>query len=377
MVDLVRQEVVRGAHTVVIKIGTNVLASAGSALDRAHLADLAGQIAEIRRQGRKVILVSSGAIGAGLGRLGRAKRPTTLPELQAVAAIGQSDLMDAYDACFRPHGLHAAQLLLTAEDFNQRERYLNVRNTILKLLEWEAVPVINENDTVSVAEIRFGDNDQLAAMVTNLIRAPLLIILSVVEGLFPAGVDPHGGADPIDTVLTVDDSVLGLAGTSTSGLGTGGMKSKLQAARIASAAGENVWIANGRRPDVLRRLLAGEKLGTLILAKGESVAAWKRWIGYTVKPRGGYVVDEGAKEALVDKGKSLLPIGAVELTGRFEPGDVVSVSTASGEPFARGLTNYSSDEARLILRQPTHRLAELLASPRYDELIHRDNLVIL
>lgn len=377
MIDLVRQEVVQGAHTLVIKIGTNVLTAEDGGLDRARLGHLAEQIAEIHETGKRVVIVSSGAIGAGLSRAKLTVRPSTLPELQAVAAIGQADLIQAYDACLRPHGFAAAQILLTANDFNDRARYLNARNCILQLLRWNAVPVINENDTISVAEIRFGDNDQLAAMVTNLLQAPLLIILSVVDGLYAGAYQASDSPEVIDKLMEVDEAALGLAGASTSGLGTGGMRSKLLAARMATAAGESVWIANGKSPDVLRRMMKGEKLGTLIPARGESVAAWKRWIGFTAKPRGVYTVDAGAESAVRAKGKSLLPIGVVSVRGDFEQGDVVELETHEGRPFARGLTNYSAVESRRILGQPSARLAELLPGARYEELIHRDHLVLL
>lgn len=276
MLDIVRQEVIQAARRIVVKIGTNVLTGADGLLDRSHLAHLTEQIAEIRRSGREIVVVSSGAIGAGLGRMRKSKRPTNLPELQAAAAIGQADLIRAYDDALMPFGFPAAQILLTAADFDDRGRYLNVRNTILQILSWNAIPIINENDTVSTAEIRFGDNDQLAAMVTNLVRAPLLIILSVVDGLYAGDPAHEPGLEPIDKVLDIDDEILSLAGPSTSGLGTGGMKSKLASARLATAAGESVWIANGKRPDILRRILRGEKLGTLLPARGESVASWKR-----------------------------------------------------------------------------------------------------
>lgn len=377
MIDLVRQEVVRSAHTLVIKIGTNVLTGSDGRLSFEQLAHLADQIAKIRHSGRQVVIVSSGAIGAGLGRLGLPKRPGVLPELQAAAAIGQCHLMQAWDDAFGQHGFNAAQILLTLDDFNNRARYLNTRNTILQLLKWKVVPVINENDTVSVAEIRFGDNDQLAAMVTNLLRAPLLIILSVVDGLYRLDLTEHPDQVPIDTVSIIDDSVLGLAGKSTSGLGTGGMQSKLQAARIATSAGENVWIANGKKPDVLTRLMQAERIGTLLLARGESVASWKRWIGYTAKPRGRYIVDRGAAEALCVRGRSLLPVGVVTVQDEFGPGEVVALVNDEGREFARGLTNYSSAEARLIAGKPTSKVAEILPGGRYEEIIHRDNLVVL
>ncbi|WP_145259816.1 glutamate 5-kinase [Planctomycetes bacterium Pan216] len=375
--DLVRQEIVKSAKSIVVKVGSNVLTAEDGTLDRAHLAHLTEQIAEIKASGREVALVSSGSIAAGIGRLGLPKRPTSLPELQAAAAVGQAELIDAYEATLRPRGFHAAQVLLTADDFDDRGRYLNTRNTLLQLFRWNAIPIINENDTVSVEEIRFGDNDRLAAMVTNLLRAPLLIILSVVDGLYPTAEAAEQGGAPIDKIMQLDESIFAMAGTSTSGLGTGGMTTKLEAARLATSSGESVWIAGGRRPNVLRDMLNAEPIGTVIPARGGTLAARKRWIGHTVRPRGTFIVDEGAEMAVAQRGASLLSVGVVEIRGRFEKGDVVAIEGPSGRSFARGLTNYSSEEARKIVRMPSDRLAEPLSTARYDAVIHRDNLVIL
>lgn len=375
MLDIVRQEVINAARRIVVKIGTNVLTAADGSLDLDHLAHLADQIVDLRKSGREAIVVSSGAIGAGLARMQKTKRPTNLPELQAAAAIGQANLIRAYDNAFKPHGFAAAQLLLTASDFDDRTRYLNARNTILQIVRWNAIPIINENDTISTAEIRFGDNDQLAAMVTNLVRAPLLIILSVVDGLFAGDPVQRPDLEPIDMVMNIDEEILGMVGPSTSGLGTGGMKSKLASAQLATAAGESVWIANGKSPDILRRILRGEKLGTLMPARGESVASWKRWIGYTARPRGAYAVDDGARTALVDKQRSLLPVGVTAVRGEFVSGDVVAIEDAMGRTFARGLTNYSAEEARRIMGKSANERSQIGAS--FDEIVHRDNLVIL
>ena len=376
MIDLLRQDVVNSADRIVVKIGTNVLTRPDGALDRDHLSHLAEQVAYVRGTGRQVAIVSSGAVGAGIGKLQLGGRPTTLPELQAAAAVGQADLIDAYDASFRPHGFHAAQILLTAEDLQNRTRYLNVRNTIQQLLDWGAVPVINENDTVSTDEIRVGDNDRLAALVTNLLRAPLLVILSNVDGLY-RGRPGAPDAELLETVLDLNAEVLALATEAKSGLGTGGMKTKLEAARIATSAGENVWIAPGRRPDVLRAVLRGERVGTLFPARGESMNSWKRWIGYTARARGSYIVDDGARSALVSGNRSLLPVGVVRVEGDFQKGDVVNIATETSAVFARGLTNYKSDEATRIAGRPTSELATILGHAPYAEAVHRDNLVIL
>jgi glutamate 5-kinase len=373
MVDPVRQEVIALAHTIVVKVGTNVLTGADGKLDRERLHALADQVQRLRQTGRKVVLVSSGAIGAGIGQLGLERRPTDLRHLQACAAVGQGLLMRAYEEALAGHGAHTAQILLTAGDFDNRTRYLNVRNTILTLFEWDCLPIINENDTVSVAEIRFGDNDHLAAMVTNLLQAPLLILLTVVDGLYAGAPD---SAAPLATVPRIDASILELAGTGRSPLGTGGMRSKLRAARLATAAGESVLIANGTRPGILDAILAAEPVGTLFLPHGGTVPAWKRWLGYTAQPKGRLVVDAGAREAVQGKGRSLLPIGVVLVAGTFGKGDVVALCAPDGTEFARGLTNYAAADANRICGLRTDQIAEALGTLPYEEIVHRDNLVV-
>jgi glutamate 5-kinase len=376
MIDPVRQEVVALAHTVVVKVGTNVLTGADGLLDPARVQALADQVERIRQTGRKVALVSSGAIGAGVGRLGLGTRPADLRHLQACAAIGQSFLMRAYEECLARHGTHTAQILLTAGDFDNRTRYLNVRNTILTLFEWNCLPIINENDTVSVAEIRFGDNDHLAAMVTNLLRAPLLILLSVVDGLYASDPKTDPNARLVSTVPSIDTAVMDMAGTSRSTLGSGGMRSKLRAARLATAAGESVILANGGRPGVLDAILAGEPVGTLFLPHGSSLPAWKRWLGFTAQPKGRLIVDEGARRAVQEHNRSLLPIGVVRVAGSFGKGDVVALSDPDGNEFGRGLTNYSAADARRICGLRSQQIAELLGTVPYEEVVHRDNLVV-
>jgi glutamate 5-kinase len=377
MLDPVRQEVVALARTVVVKVGTNVLTDADGTLDRGRVQSLADQVQQLRSTGRKVVLVSSGAIGAGVGELGLGKRPTDLRHLQACAAVGQSVLMRAYQEALTSHGVHTAQVLLTASDFDHRARYLNVRNTILSLLEWDCLPIINENDTVSVAEIRFGDNDHLAAMVTNLLQAPLLVLLTNVDGLYAAdpAVDPS--AELLSTVPMIDGDVTGFAGASKSALGIGGMRSKLRAARLCTAAGESVLMANGMLPDVLDRLFAAEPLGTLFLPHGGTVPAWKRWIGYTARPRGKIVTDGGARSAVEGKGRSLLPIGVVQVSGSFGKGDVIALCDAAGAEYARGLCNYSAADAEKIRGLRTDQIADVLGTIPYEEIVHRDNLVVL
>ncbi len=374
MTDSVRQEVVAQAHTVVIKVGTNVLADSSGRLDRHRIQSLADQLHRVRAGGRKVVLVTSGAIGAGVGKLALGKRPTDLAHLQACAAVGQSALMQLYQESLAPHGIHTAQILLTAGDFESRARYLNARNTIVTLFEYGALPIINENDTVSVAEIKFGDNDHLAAMVTNLLRAPLLILLTNVDGLYSDDPRTNSAAKLLATVPNIDPSVTGLAADTKSALGTGGMESKLKAARLVTVAGEAVIMANGSLDGILDRVFAAEPVGTLFLPHGEGVSSRKRWFGLTVRPKGILRLDAGARQAVLD-GKSLLPIGVTAVEGEFGKGDVVSICDSSGDEIARGLSNYSATAAGRVCGLHTDRIAAVLGSVPYPELVHRDNLV--
>ena len=376
MSDSIRAEVLSRTGTVVVKVGTNVLANAAGHLDRHRIQSLADQIVRIRSEGRRVALVSSGAVGAGVGRLKLRSRPVDLPHLQACAAVGQSALMQLYQECLTPHGVHAAQLLLTASDLDSRARYLNVRNTISTLFEYDCLPIINENDTVSVAEIKFGDNDHLAAMVANLLQAPLLVLLTNVDGLYTAdpGTDPT--ATRVETVPHIDRAVTDMAGATKSQLGTGGMRSKLRAARLATAAGGAVIMANGSIDGILNTVFAGESVGTLFLPHGDSMPAWKRWLGYTARPKGTFTVDDGARRAVVEQGKSLLPVGVRAVSGEFEKGDVVSVCDPEGVEIARGLSNYPADEAGKIVGLNTDQIAEMFGKVPYVELVHRDNLVV-
>src|SRR5260370_22459904 len=330
MIDPVRQEVIALAHTVVVKVGTNVLTAADGTLDPARLHALSAQVHRLVQGGKKVALVSSGAIGAGVARLAVGTRPNDLRHLQACAAVGQSFLMRAYQESLAPLGLNTGQILLTAGDFDSRARYLNARNTIMTLFEWGVLPIINENDTVSVAEIRFGDNDHLAAMVTNLLQAPLLVLLTVVDGLYPADPARAPASQVLITVPMIDGKVMEMAGAGRSSLGTGGMRSKLRAARLATAAGESVIMANGTQAGILDAIFPGEPVGTLFLPHGGTVPAWKRWLGFTAQPRGRLVVDAGARAAVQEKGKSLLPIGIIQGQGTFNKGDVVALCDAEG-----------------------------------------------
>jgi glutamate 5-kinase len=379
--DLVRQEIMTAADTVVVKVGSRVLTREDGSLDDARVAAVADQLARLRLDGRKVVLVSSGAVAAGIGRLGWKRRPTDLAKLQAAAAVGQSRLIESYNKALAPHGLNAAQILLTAEDLQHRTRYLNTRNTLNALFRCGAIPIINENDTVAVDELQisFGDNDRLAALVTNLLRAPLMILLSDVEGVYDRNPSEPGAT--MMSVITHLDAAENFAkdavGPARIQLSRGGMASKLRAARIAAAAGESVVIAAGRRPNVLLDILAGADIGTLILAEGRTVASRKRWIGWSATPRGKLLLDAGAANAVQSNGRSLLAVGVRGVEGNFAKGDVVSLCDPAGREFARGLSNYTSTQMTTIAGQPTDRIAELLGHCPYDEVVHRDNLVVL
>ncbi len=379
--DLARQEVVLTSEIWVVKVGTSVLTRDDGALDLPRIEHLAEQICSITATGRRVVLVSSGAVGAGVGRLGLPRRPECLPEIQAAAAVGQALLIRAYDEGFRRQGRCAAQILLTHEDFDDRTRYLNVRNTLDALLSWNAVPIINENDTISVDEIRFGDNDRLAAMVTNLLQAPLMIVLSVVDGLFAE--DPSDRPadaprlEPIRLIRELDAATMGLAGPGKSQLGSGGMASKLASARMVTQAGGSVIIASGRQPEPLTRILAGQEVGTLILPEGPREPARRRWIGLTARTRGILCVDHGAARALNGDGSSLLAIGITEVQGRFRKGDVVSVRDPRGVEIARGLCNYDDDDVRRIRGLRSDQVHQVLPQTPYDAVIHRNNLVMI
>ena len=375
MQNLVRREIIETARTLVVKVGTNVLSTDEGLLDVDRVHSIAEQIHRVVQTGREVVIVSSGAVGAGMGLLGLKQRPQDLSHLQAAAATGQAYLIRLYDDSLRKHGYHAAQLLLTANDFKHRARYLNVRNTLNTLFEYGAVPIVNENDTVSIDEIKFGDNDRLAAMVTNLLPDPLLVILTSVDGLYTGPPD-----DPDSRVVSLverwDESLMGLASDGMSSRGTGGMQSKLAAVRSATVVGENVIIANGNRPNVLDEILQGRETGTLFLAQGATIPAWKRWIGYTVRPKGRFYVDAGAYEALVNQGRSLLSIGITRVDGEFVKGEVVAVVNDRGIEFARGLTNYGVKDAQSIAGKRTSEIADIFGGVPYAEVIHRDNLVL-
>jgi len=383
MSDLLRQEITASAQRLVVKVGTRVVTDAEGKLDAEVIHRLAEDLCRLAEAGREVVLVSSGAVGAGLKILELDRRPSDLARLQAVAAVGQTKLMDEYERWFFKHGRHAAQVLLTADDLNDRKRYLNVRNTLLSLLEMGAIPVINENDTVAVDELMLtvGDNDRLAAMVTNLLRAPLLVILSDIDGLYDG--DPSSSTSSIvHEVMELDEDIFAYVRdrqgetSQQSQVTKGGMLSKLEAARMVTTAGENMIIANGNEPGVISRIMAAEQVGTLFVAKGKAVSSRKRWIGFSVQLRGELTMDEGACRAIVQQGRSLLAIGIATSSGDFEIGDVVSILDSQGNELARGLSNYSSDEVKRIQGRRSDQIAEILGHCPYQEVIHRDNLLV-
>ena len=378
MSDLLRQEVTATAEKIVVKVGTRVLTDAQGKLDLQRMNALANQLVAIADSGRQVVLVSSGAVGAGMNRLSMETRPTDVATLQAIAAVGQTDLMQTYQKLFQEQGRLAAQVLLTANELDDRVSYLNVRNTLLELLELQVIPVVNENDTVSVDELQttFGDNDQLAGLVTNLLGAQLLIILSDVDGLF-TGNPEDDTSELVPTAISLDETIAGYVQESSGGLGTGGMGSKLQAVRMVTSAGENAVIANGRESEVLTRILAGESLGTLFVAEGKTLSPWKRWLRFSAQTQGTIMLDKGACAAIQQEGSSLLAIGIIRHQGHFNKGDVIQLCNEAGEELARGLTNYNSDELEQIRGHRSEEFQQILGQCPYEEVIHRDNLALV
>ncbi|MBI3597115.1 MAG: glutamate 5-kinase [Nitrospirae bacterium] len=375
--DVNRTNLLRAVKRLVVKIGSSLIASRDHGLDPHRLETLAQEMADLKRQGYEVVIVSSGAILSGLDKLGLTQRPKSLPVKQAAAAVGQSRLIWAYEKAFEARGLKVAQVLLTQEDLADRKRFLNSRNTLTTLLEYDVIPVINENDTVAVEEIRFGDNDNLAGLVTHLIDAQLLVILSDVEGLFTDDPRRHPDAQLIPVVRQVNSETVRLAKNTTTREGTGGMRSKVQTARDVAAYGVPTVIASGRRPGVLTEILKGNPVGTFFLPAGGRRTSRKHWIAFTSRTKGRLSLDAGAVEALTAKGKSLLPSGIVRAEGRFEAGDAVSCVDPQGREVAKGLVNYSSDDVEKIKGAKTAEIAKILGRNDYDEVIHRDNLVIL
>lgn len=367
----------RDARRLVVKIGSSLLTDEGRGLDENAIAAWSNQIADLTLSGREIVLVSSGAIAEGMQRLGWKRRPKAIHELQAAAAVGQMGLVQVYESCFRRHGLHTAQVLLTHEDLADRKRYLNARSTLSTLLGMKVIPIINENDTVATDEIRFGDNDTLGALVTNLVEADLFVILTDQAGLYSA--DPR--KDPAAALLPLVQAGMpeleAMAGGAGSELGRGGMLTKVLAAKRAARSGAHTLIASGREPNVLQRLGDGEHVGTLLYAEKQGLAARKQWLADNLMVHGRVHIDAGAVKALQADGKSLLPIGAHAVDGSFDRGALVSCIAPDGTEIARGLINYGAADTARILRAPSAAIEARLGYIDEPELIHRDNLVLL
>ncbi len=368
-----RQTVLTDAQNVVVKIGTQLLTADNGdtpSLDAAFIRQIAKQTARLREQGRRITLVSSGAVGAGCVSMGMDKRPGDLADLQAVAAVGQRSLMTEWHKAFARYKMPVGQVVLTRTDFDDRVRFLNIRNCVNKLHEMGCVPILNENDTVAVDELRFGDNDLLAAMITNALRADTLLLLTAVDGLL----DEAG-----DVIDLIDDmpTYMGLSRAGNSKWGKGGMSTKLESAKLVMDAGEVAVIASGREKDVIPRVLTGERLGTVCMPADRKMDSRQRWIALTARPSGTIQIDDGAAKAICTRNKSLLASGITQITGRFTRGDVLLVRSDAGKELARGLTNYSAEELRLIMGKRSSQFQKLLGNAAYDEVIHKDNLVVL
>ncbi len=368
--------VVAAAKRLVIKVGSSLVTNDGRGLDREAIARWAAQIAKLRAAGKQVILVSSGAIAEGMQRLGWTRRPSAVHELQAAAAVGQMGLVQCYEACFREHGIATAQVLLTHSDMADRQRYLNARSTLRTLLDLGVIPVINENDTVVTDEIKVGDNDTLGSLVTNLVEADVLVILTDQPGLYDADPRRDPSAKLIPDAIAGDPVLESFAGGAGSALSKGGMLTKVLAAKRAARSGAHTAIVSGREPDVLCRLAAGERIGTQLKATTMALAARKQWMADHLSVSGRLTLDAGAVRALATGGKSLLPIGVIAVSGEFERGAVVDVAGEDGIEIARGLVNYAASEARLIMRKPSSEIEAILGYVDEPELIHRDNLVL-
>ncbi|MBO8158708.1 glutamate 5-kinase [Thermosyntropha sp.] len=371
---MIERKDLKKCHRIVIKVGTSTLTYKNGQLNLQRIDHLVRQIADLHNQGKEVLLVSSGAIGVGANRMGFKKVPSTMPEKQALAAIGQGSLLHIYEKIFAEYGKIVAQVLLTRGDFDERIRYLNAANALLAILNMGVIPIINENDTVVVEEIRFGDNDTLSALVAGVVNADLLIILSDVDGLYDCDPRLNQDASLLSEVDEITEEIEERSRSRGSKFSSGGMYTKLKAARMCMAAGVPMIIANSDEHNVIARLMDGEELGTLFIPRAEKMQARKKWIAFGRLPQGEIMVDEGAKEALLNQGKSLLPSGIIGVSGDFQPGEVVKVVTAGGKEIARGLTNYSAEEIRLIAGKNTRYIEKILGYKDYDEVIHRNNL---
>jgi glutamate 5-kinase len=375
--QVAKPSLLQNSKTLIVKVGSSLVTNNGEGLDRSAIAAWAAQISALIAQGKQVVLVSSGAVAEGMQRLGWKKRPVEVNELQAAAAVGQMGLVQMYESCFSQHGLHTAQILLTHEDLSDRKRYLNARSTLKTLLNLKVIPIINENDTVVTEEIRFGDNDTLGALVANLIEADTLVILTDQQGLYSSDPRKDSSAQFINFEMAGNPALEKMAGGAGSNVGTGGMLTKILAAKRAANSGAHTIIASGREPNVLVRLSAGEAIGTHLQAGQMKIVAKKQWLADHLRIGGKLVLDAGAANVLTKEGKSLLAIGVVDVQGAFERGDVVACVNADGVELARGIVNYNSQEVARIKRKPSHEIEHILGYVEESELIHRDNMVLL
>jgi glutamate 5-kinase len=375
--SLLQNSLLVNSRTLIVKVGSSLVTNNGEGLDKQAIAAWATQISTLVKQGKQVVLVSSGAVAEGMQRLGWKKRPVEVNELQAAAAVGQMGLVQMYESCFAQHGLHTAQILLTHDDLRDRKRYLNARSTLKTLLDLNVIPIINENDTVVTEEIRFGDNDTLAALVANLIEADALVILTDQQGLFSA--DPRKDKDAkfINFETAGNVALEQMAGGAGSDVGTGGMLTKILAAKRAANSGAHTVIASGREKDVLLRLANGEAIGTHLKSTQIKTIAKKQWLADHLRVGGKLVLDAGAVKVLKTDGKSLLSIGVIDVQGQFERGDVVACLNEAGIEVARGIVNYNSNEATRIKRKASSEIEKILGYVEESELIHRDNLIII
>lgn len=375
--QVAKPSLLQNSKTLIVKVGSSLVTNNGEGLDRGAIAAWAAQISALIAQGKQVVLVSSGAVAEGMQRLGWKKRPVEVNELQAAAAVGQMGLVQMYESCFSQHGLHTAQILLTHEDLSDRKRYLNARSTLKTLLNLKVIPIINENDTVVTEEIRFGDNDTLGALVANLIEADTLVILTDQQGLYSADPRKDSSAQFINFEMAGNPALEKMAGGAGTNVGTGGMLTKILAAKRAANSGAHTIIASGREPNVLVRLSSGEAIGTHLQAGQMKIVAKKQWLADHLRIGGKLVLDAGAVNVLTKEGKSLLAIGVVDVQGAFERGDVVACVNADGVELARGIVNYNSQEVARIKRKPSHEIEQILGYVEESELIHRDNMVLL
>lgn len=372
-----RTNFIRNSKRIVIKIGTSTLTHSTGLLDLNRIERIVRQLTNIHNRGIEIVLVTSGAIGAGMGKLGLRTRPNTIPEKQAAAAVGQGVLLHMYEKLFSEYGKNVAQILLTKEDILNRKRFLNARNTFFTLFKHGVIPIVNENDAVAIDEIKFGDNDTLSAMVTSAVEADLLVLLSDIDGLYDSNPKENKDAKLINLVENITDEIREAAGGAGTKFGTGGMATKIKAAEIAVTSGSSMVIVNGSSPNVINEVMEGESVGTFFIANQNPLQSRKCWIAYNTLTKGQITIDDGAVEALTQYRKSLLPAGVLSIDGLFEKGDIVSVVNGEGIEVAHGITNYNSSEVDLIKGSQTSNIEEKLDYKTYDEVIHADNMAIL